>query len=242
MDTPRTALVTGASTGIGAAIARSLARRGHRVALTYRSREAHARAVAEEIGGSAHRLDLGDRDAVLAFARRLEEEEGPVEILVHNAGMIKDSLLPFLAEADWDRVLDVNLKGPYLLTKALIKGMLGRRWGRVVTITSASGIIGQLGQTHYSASKGGLIAFTKSLAREVARYQVTANSVAPGFIDTEILSQMPDDKLAKYLEQVPLARLGRPEEVGEMVAYLCSEAAGYVTGQVLRIDGGLVLG
>lgn len=237
----RVALVTGGSVGIGAATARALAAHGCRVALTYRARKDEAEEVAREIGGRAYALELGERDQVVALARRVEEEFGTVEILVHNAGMIKDALLPFLSEGDWDRVQAVNLKGPYLLTKALIKGMLAQKWGRVISIASASGIIGQIGQTHYSASKGGLIAFTKALAREVARYRVTANAIAPGFIDTEILADIPERKMAQYLESIPLGRLGRPEEVAELVAYVASEPAGYMTGQVLRLDGGLIL-
>jgi 3-oxoacyl-[acyl-carrier protein] reductase len=135
----------------------------------------------------------------------------------------------------------VNLKGPALLTKALVKGMLGARWGRIVAVASASGVGGQIGQTHYSAAKGGLIAFTKALAKEVARYEVTVNAVAPGFIDTGILDAVPEEKIRRQLETVPLGRMGRPEEVAALVAYLTSEEAGYITGQTIRIDGGLIM-
>lgn len=241
MSAPKQALVTGGSGGIGAACARALASRGFGVSVTYRSGRADAEALAAEIGGSAYEMDLGERDSVVAGARRIADENGPVQVLVHTAGMIKDALLPFLSESDWDRVHDVNLKGPYLLTKALVKGMLAARWGRIVYVASASGIIGQVGQTHYSAAKGGLIAFTKALAREVARYEVTVNAVAPGLIDTEILAAVPEESLRKLLDGVPLRRMGRPEEVAALVAYLTSEDAGYVTGQTLRIDGGLIM-
>ena len=237
----RVALVTGASGGIGAATARALAARGCRVAITYRDRRQAAEALAEEIGGRAFPLDLRDREQVAALVAAVEGEFGVVQILVHNAGLIRDRLLPFLAEEDWDEVHDVNLKGAYRLTKALIKGMLGRRWGRVIAITSVSGVIGQLGQTHYSSAKAGLIAFVKALARETAAYGVTANAVAPGFIDTELLKAMPEKKLAEYVDDIPLRRLGKPEEVAELVAYLASDAAAYVTGQTIRIDGGLVM-
>jgi NAD(P)-dependent dehydrogenase (short-subunit alcohol dehydrogenase family) len=241
MSEPKNALVTGGSGGIGAACAHALAARGFAVSITYRSGKERAETVAGEIGGRAYAMDLGDHEGVVATARRIEEENGPIQALVHTAGMIKDTLLPFLSEADWDTIHDVNLKGPFLLTKTLIKGMLARRWGRIVYVASASGIIGQVGQTHYSAAKGGLIAFTKALAREVARYEVTVNAVAPGLVDTEILRSVPEEKLAELLEAVPLKRMGRPEEVAALVAYLTSEEAGYVTGQTLRIDGGLIM-
>ena len=186
-------------------------------------------------------MDLGVRDSVVETARRIEQENGPIQCLVHTAGRIKDSLLPFLTEDDWDAIHDVNLKGPFLLTKTLVKGMLAKRWGRIVYVASASGIIGQVGQTHYSAAKGGLIAFTKALAREVARYEVTVNAVAPGLVDTEILRQVPQAKLDELLHAVPLKRMGKPEEVAALVAYLTSDEAGYMTGQTLRLDGGLIM-
>ncbi len=241
MTDKRIALVTGGSGGIGAACARELTRRGCRVALTYRGHREKAEALAAEIGGHAYPLDLRDRDAIRALARTLEEELGTVQVLVHSAGMIKDALLPFLSEQDWDLVQEVNLKGPALLTKALLRGMLSKSWGRVVVVASASGVIGQMGQTHYSAAKGGLIAFTKALAREVARYKVTVNAVAPGLIDTEILADVPAKAIDGFLERIPLGRLGRPEEVAGLVGYLASDEGGYVTGQTLMVDGGLVM-
>jgi 3-oxoacyl-[acyl-carrier protein] reductase len=237
----RIALVTGAAGGIGAATARLLAARGCAVAITYRDRRPAAESLADEIGGRAYPFDLRERAQVAPLVESVERELGVVQILVHNAGLIRDRLLPFLAEEDWDEIQDVNLKGAYRLTKALIKGMLGQRWGRVIAVTSVSGLIGQLGQTHYGAAKAGLMGFIKSLAREIAPYGVTANAVAPGFIDTELLQSMPPKKLAEYVEDIPLRRLGRPEEVAELIAYLASDAAGYVTGQTIRIDGGLVM-
>jgi 3-oxoacyl-[acyl-carrier protein] reductase len=235
------ALVTGGSGEIGAACARALAGRGHPVAFTYHRRREAAEALARELGGRAYPLDLRDSASIRDTARRVEGELGPVLVLVHTAGAIKDALLPFLSEADWDAIQEVNLKGPALLTKALIKGMLGARWGRVVCVASASGVGGQIGQTHYSAAKGGLIAFTKALAKEAARYEVTVNAVAPGFIDTGILEAVPEEQIRRQLELVPLRRMGRPEEVAELVAFLASEAAGYITGQTIRIDGGLIM-
>lgn len=240
-ETARTALVTGGAGGIGAATVRALAERGFRVAFTYLSRRREAEALAREVGGRALYLDLRDGPEIARLAARVEEELGSVAVLVHNAGVIRDALLAFLPEKDWDEVLDVNLKGPFLLTKALVKGMLKLRWGRVISIASASGVGGQVGQTHYSAAKAGIIAFTKALAREVAPYGVTANAIAPGFIDTEMLAAMPEKKLSRYLEEIPLRRLGRPEEVAALAAFLASEEAGYITGQTFRIDGGLVM-
>ncbi|MEO8276945.1 MAG: 3-oxoacyl-ACP reductase FabG [Thermoanaerobaculia bacterium] len=236
----RVALITGASAGIGAASARALAASGARVALTYLHQSERAQSVADEIGGRAYPLDLRDRAAIPDLVARVRADLGDIEILVLNAGATRDVLLPFLPEDDWAEILEVNLNSSFRLTKCVIKGMLSRRWGRVIAISSASGVAGQIGQTHYSAAKAGLIGFVKALAKEVATFGVTSNAIAPGFIRTDLLAAMPESKLQEALRGVPMGRVGTPEEVAAVVQFLASDAASYLTGQTLRVDGGLL--
>jgi len=240
----RTAVVTGGSRGIGRAISLELAAAGARVVLTCQRDVARAEATAEEIrraGGQATALvmDVLKPEEVKAMADRVGTDFGGADVLVNNAGVIKDALFPFMKEEDWDYVLDVDLKGAFRVTKALIRGMLHKTSGRIVNIVSVSGISGHAGQANYSAAKGGLIAFTKALALELAPRGITANAVAPGLVDTEIIAHLKESARAEFIGRIPMARFGKPEEIAAVVGFLASEKASYVTGQVWRADGGM---
>lgn len=237
----RRVLITGGTSGIGAACVERLAAEGCEVAFTFRSDADGAQALAERCGARAYALDLADGEATAEVAKQIESELGRVNVLVHNAGFTRDALLAFLGEDAWQQVLDVNLTGVYRLTRALLRGMLLERWGRLVTIASLSGVIGHAGQAHYSAAKAGAIAMTKTVALEGAAYGVTANAIAPGFVDTAMLDAIPEKRRRAMIDAVPLRRVGRPEEVAALVAYLASEDSGYMTGQTLRLDGGLCM-
>ena len=240
--TGKVAFVTGSTRGIGLAIARALHAAGAKVAVVGRDQE-KAAAVAAELGERAVGVscDVARADQVEAAITAAERALGPIDILVNNAGLTRDNILLRLSEADWDAVLDANLKGAFHTTRAVIKGMMKRRAGRIVNITSVVGLTGNKGQANYAASKAGLIGFSKSVAKEYASRGVLVNCIAPGFIETDMTAALPDEARATLLQDIALARLGRPEDVAGAVLFLASDLAAYVTGQVLVVDGGMVI-
>ena len=235
----RSALVTGGNRGLGLATARRLRRAGHRVVITYRSEPP---AEADEYGLICVRCDVTDPVSVTAAVKEASAAAGPVEILVSNAGITRDGLLLRMSDDDFSAVVDANLTGGFRVAKQAVRGMMRRRWGRIVFISSVSGIGGQAGQANYAASKAGLIGLTRSLAKEFASRNVTVNAVAPGPIDTDMLGALNPDQLAAIVDRVPLGRVGRPEELATAVEFLASEDASYITGIVLAVDGGVSMG
>jgi 3-oxoacyl-[acyl-carrier protein] reductase len=231
----KNALVTGASRGIGRAIAVELAGAGASVVLSYRSGASEAEAVAREIGGRAVQADVSDP----ASAAALVEEAGELDILVNNAGVTRDGLLVRMSDEDWDTVIDTNLASVFYTCRAAARGMMKRRSGAVVNISSIVGIHGNWGQTNYAASKAGIIGFTKAFARELGSRNVRANVVVPGYVKTRLTDVLPEDATRAMLENTPLGRLGDPEDVAGAVRFLCSDEAAFVTGAVLLVDGGL---
>src|SRR5215831_5673725 len=240
----RVALITGASRGIGEAIARRLASEGARVLAAARSAEGLARVVAAiaESGGKASALvlDLAN-PASIEEAVRAALAEQQIDVLVNNAGVTEDNLILRMSREAWDRVLATNLTGVFLLTQAVVKSMVRKRYGRIVNVTSVVGLMGNAGQANYAASKAGLVGLTKTIARELASRNVTCNAVAPGFIVTAMTDQMTEDARSRLTEEIPLSRLGVPDDVASAVAYLASEDAAYVPGHVLNVSGGLYM-
>ncbi len=229
------ALVTGASKGIGAAIATELAAAGASVVVGYRSGKDEAEALAGEIGGRAIQADVSDADE----AKRLVEEAGDLDILVNNAGVTRDGLLARMSDDDWRAVLETNLSAVFYTCRAVTRPMMRKRAGSIVNVASIVGIHGNWGQTNYAASKAGIIGFTKSLARELGSRNVRANVVAPGYVKTQLTDVLPEDATKAMLANTPLGRLGDPEDVAGAVRFLCSGEASFITGEVLLVDGGL---
>jgi 3-oxoacyl-[acyl-carrier protein] reductase len=242
----RVAVVTGASRGIGRAIALELARHGATVVINYKNSPEAGEAVVKEIqeqGGraAAFQADVSDFQQSQDLIKFAIDTFGNLDILVNNAGITRDMLIMMMPEDDWDAVIRTNLKSTFNCSKAAVKHMMRKRYGRVINIASAAGVLGNPGQTNYSASKAGQIGFTRALAREVASRNITVNAVAPGFVDTEILTAMQPETLEAALKMVPLARLAKPEEVAYAVAFLASDEAAMITGQTLGVDGGMAM-
>ena len=240
--TGKAALVTGASGGIGAAIARALHGAGAKVALSG-TRVEPLEALAAELGEGAHVLtcDLSDPEAVEALPKRVADAVGALDILVNNAGLTRDQLFLRMSDEDWARVLDVNLTATMRLCRASLRGMMKARWGRIVNVSSIVGLTGNPGQANYAASKAGLVAMSKSVAKEVASRGVTVNCVAPGFIRTAMTDKLTDDQKAGLMSQIPAGRMGEAKEIAAAVLYLASPEAAYVTGSVLHVNGGMAM-
>lgn len=241
----RVALVTGASRGIGRAIAEQLATDGFHTVLTYRADAAGAEDAVAAIlaaGGSAEaaKADASSKEETSALLDRLDHEHEGVDVLVNNAAVLKNGLFALMPEASWNLVLDTALGGTFRNTKGVIRNMIRRRWGRIVNISSLAAFSGSAGQTNYSAAKGALVAFTKSLAAEVGAYNITVNAIAPGFIETEMIAFLNAEARADFLTRVPVRRFGTPKDVSPIVSFLCTEGASYLTGQTIRVDGGFV--
>ena len=246
MNEQKVALVTGGSRGIGRAVVLRLVRDGYAVSFCYRSADEPARALvkeAEQLGGPvvAFAADVADRDAVRAFVDGTVAELGPVDVVVTSAGITRDNPLVLSEDSDWHAVLDTNLDGVYHVSRAVIFEMMKRKSGSIVTMSSVAGVYGNATQTNYSAAKAGIIGFTRALAKEVGRYGIRVNAVAPGYIETDMTAGLSDQVRKRALESIPLRRLGQADEVADLVSYLASDRAGYITGSVFHVDGGITI-
>jgi acetoacetyl-CoA reductase len=235
---PRVAIVTGGTRGIGRAICEALRDQGATVVANYAGNEEKARAFTAETGIKAYKWNVGDHEACVEGCSRVADEVGPVDILVNNAGITRDGTLLRMSYDDWAEVLRVNLGGCFNMAKACFPGMKERGWGRIVNIGSINGQAGQYGQVNYAAAKSGIHGFTKALAQEGARFGITVNAIAPGYIDTEMVAAVPENVLEKIVARIPVGRLGHAEEIARGVAFLCAEDAGFVTGSTLSMNGG----
>ncbi len=240
----KTALVTGSTRGIGKATAYRLSEAGAKVVVTGRS-EDRAREVAKEISDSTGNevfsvaLDIGSKESIEEALKRVNEEVGGVDILVNNAGINRDTLFIRMKYEDWDEIIRVNLTGTFLITQLVVKGMLKKKWGRVINLSSVVAFIGNVGQANYSAAKAGLVGFTKTLAKELAPRNITVNAIAPGFIETDMTENLPEEIKQGFLSQIPMNRFGKSEDVANVVLFLASDLSSYITGEVIHVNGGL---
>jgi 3-oxoacyl-[acyl-carrier protein] reductase len=241
--TDKVALVTGGSRGIGRAIAMALAAHGAKVAVNYASNVKAAEETTAAIGESAKAIpgDVSDPAAAAGLVEQTIAAFGRIDILVNNAGVTADDLILRMSEDEWDRVIDTNLKGTFSVTKAAIRPMVRQRYGRIICVSSVAGIVGNAGQANYAAAKAGIVGFTKSIAKEVASRNITANVIAPGFVDTEMTASLTDTQREEIMRMVSMGRTGTPEDVAPAAVFLASDEAAYVTGHVLTVDGGLVM-